>query len=68
MSQTHEDRIRLEYKSLKGGLSMKNYPRDTIPRIIMSLACKWKRPCSEIRKIVGWPGPNTRAVLREDVK
>lgn len=56
MSTTPEDRIRNQFRGMKRRLNPRS---ENINGIIMRLARQWKRPCAEIRKIVGWPGPNS---------
>lgn len=51
-STTVEDRIRAEWKKRRHSSHCQN-------DLILRLARKYKRPCAEIREIVGWPGPNS---------
>ena len=56
MSQTEEDRIRKHYKSLRRSYHGWPYGQDNFSVgqwIWMPLARKWKRPISEIKRIVG---------------
>lgn len=49
MSQTPEDRIRLQHKAMRRGRFVSEYG---VSAMWMSLARQWKRPIQEIKRIV----------------
>lgn len=51
MTTTPEDRIRAQFKAERN----RSRYDETLSMIIFRLAQQWKRPCADIREIVGQP-------------
>lgn len=60
MDLSIEDRIRRYWKRY----SHSNYL--SRPQVIMEMAKKFERPCAEIRRIVGWPSPESPGYIPPD--